>query len=466
MVRRLPIRLRIAIASAISTAIVLLIASLIVYQRMSSELDASIDRSLRARADDIGALVQQADTGLQDAASLTPPLTDSRTGAVQIVTLAGNVIDATPPYTRTPLIDRSLIARAGAGTVITTITPAANETPMRILATPVVAQDQHLVIVVGASLEQRDAALTGLLGQLVIVAPLGLLLAGAAGWAIATGALRPVSGIRRAAETISRAQLDQRIPRGPRRDELGSLTDTLNAMLDRLANTARREQRFIADAAHELRSPLATLRAELELARRRPRDRQALEGVLDSALGETDRLCRLADDLLLLARAEQGVLQLQLEAVPASDLLEAVARRFAATAALHGRTVQTVADGSLPVLHGDRLRLEQSVGNLVDNALRHGAGPVVLSAVADGSDITIRVADRGEGIPESIADTAYRPFQRGPGIGAGTGSGLGLAIASEIARAHAGRITSHRQPEGFVVELTIPAIPAGVPSQH
>ena len=456
MLHPLPIRLRIALASAISMAIVLLITGLIVYQRMSSELNASIDRSLRARAGDIGALVQQADTGLRDAAAVAQPAADTRTNAAQIVSRAGRVIDATPPFTRTSLIGGSLLARANSGTVLTSIALAGEDTPMRVLATPIVAQDQQLVIVVAASLEQRDDALAKLLSQLMLVAPFGLLLAGASGWVIASGALRPVNEIRRAADTISRAQLDQRIPRGPRRDELGSLTDTLNAMLDRLADAARREQRFIADAAHELRSPLATLRAELELSRRRRRDRRALEQVLDSALGETERLCRLADDLLLLARAEQGVLQLQTESVVVPELLEAVARRFAATAALYGRTVRTADTQGPLVIRADRLRLEQAVGNLVDNALRHGLGPVTLSATNDHAAIAIRIEDDGGGLPDSIAASAFRPFTRGPGMSAGTGSGLGLAIASEIARAHGGRITARRHAAGFVMELAIP----------
>ncbi|HEV7809966.1 MAG TPA: ATP-binding protein [Candidatus Limnocylindrales bacterium] len=460
MLHLLPIRLRIALASAVSMAVVLLIAGLIVYQRMSSELDASIDRSLRARAGDIGALVQQADTGLRDAAAVAQPPADTRTSAAQIVTPAGRVLDATPPFTRTSLIGGALLARATSGSVLTTIAVRGENPPMRILATPIVAQDQQLVVVVAASVEQRDEALAKLLSQLMLVAPFGLLLAGASGWAIATGALRPVDEIRRAADTISRAQLDQRIPRGPRRDELGSLTDTLNAMLDRLADSARREQRFIADAAHELRSPLATLRAELELSRRRPRDRRALERVLDSALGETERLCRLADDLLLLARAERGVLELQTESVVVPELLETVARRFAAAAALSGRAVRTADTPVSAVVRADRLRLEQAVGNLVDNALRHGLGDVTLSAGMDGATIAIRIADEGPGIPDSIAASAFRPFTRGPGAGARTGSGLGLAITSEIARAHGGRITSRRHAAGFAVDIAIPTEPS------
>jgi signal transduction histidine kinase len=186
-----------------------------------------------------------------------------------------------------------------------------------------------------------------------------------------------------------------------------------------------------------------------------------LEGVLDSALGETERLCRLADDLLLLARAEQGVLELQAEQVQVSDLLETVARRFAAAAALHGRMIRTAETGSL-VLRVDRLRLEQAVGNLVDNALRHGAGVVTLGAEMHGADLTIRIADEGPGLPESIAGDAFRPFQRGPGKSAGNGSGLGLAIASEIVTAHGGRIATRSTTDGFTVELALPAVAAAV----
>lgn len=454
IMRRLQIRLRVAIASAVLTAIVLAFAGLIVYQRMGSELDASMVRSLRARADDIAALVQQSDSGLGDATGVKRPLADA--SAAQILTISGGVLDATPPFTHTPLISGRLLASAESTVIVASVTPVGEDTPMRVLAMPVFAQDQHLVIVVGASLEQRDDALANLLAQLLLVAPFALLLSGVAGWIVAAGALRPVASIRRAADTITRAQLDQRLPRGSRHDELGSLTDTLNAMLDRLADAARREQRFIADAAHELRSPLATLRAELELARRRPRDRQDLERVLDSALSETERLCRLADDLLLLALAERGTLELRLESVDVFELLSGVAKRFTATAALRHRSIQTEESETSLTIQADRLRIEQAVGNLVDNAFRHGEGMVALSAAGDGANIIIRVSDQGKGLPEAITQTAFRPFQRGPDVAAGVGSGLGLAIAGEIARAHGGTVRIGQPAKSYAVELVLP----------
>ena len=461
--RRLPIRLRVAVTSAAATAVVLILIGLVVYERMSSELNASIDGALRSRANDLAALVQQADSGLRDASASGQPLADTRASAAQILTAGGRVIDSTPPSATTPLLDRTRLARARSATIIGTVTPPGDDTPLRMLATPVTAQDQRLVIVVAASLEQRDNALDKLLTQLLLVAPLGLLLAGASGYAIAAGALRPVAGIQRAAQTMSAERLDERIPRGPRNDELGTLTDTLNAMLDRLADAARRERRFIADAAHELRTPLATLRAELEIAGRRPRNRADLEVVIESALAETDRLCRLADDLLLLARADQGALELRRETIGLRVLIDGIARRFSAAAELRGRDIRIGAVGIETTVIGDRLRLEQAIGNLVDNALRHGAGMVTLDADRTDAEVTIHVADEGAGIPPAIAKTAFRPFQRGPRAESGSGSGLGLAIATEIARAHDGRIRTSTGPDGFSVDLILPhEVPAPV----
>jgi signal transduction histidine kinase len=123
--------------------------------------------------------------------------------------------------------------------------------------------------------------------------------------------------------------------------------------------------------------------------------------------------------------------------------------------------IRTADTGSL-VLRVDRLRLEQAVGNLVDNALRHGAGVVTLGAEMHGADLTIRITDEGPGLPESIAGDAFRPFQRGPGKSAGNGSGLGLAIASEIVTAHGGRIATRSTEDGFTVELALPAVAAAV----
>src|SRR5690242_11794421 len=165
-------------------------------------------------------------------------------------------------------------------------------------------------------------------------------------------------------------------------------------MLGRLEGALEHERRFVADASHELRTPLALLRTELEVALRRPRAREELEAALRSAAEETERLSRLAEDLLLIARSDQGSVPLRIETVDVSQLLDAVRQRFAARAGELGRDLVVGAAGELTI-DADQLRLEQALGNLVDNALVYGAGRVTLSAVAAAGMVELHVADEG-----------------------------------------------------------------------
>ena len=207
-------------------------------------------------------------------------------------------------------------------------------------------------------------------------------------------------------------------------------------MLGRIEATIRRERRFVADASHELRSPLAMLRTELELAGRRERTREELADALRSAGEETERLSRLADDLLVLARAENGRLRVQTEDVPARELLERAASRFLGRAHDAGREITV--EPSQETVSGDRARLEQALGNLVDNALRHGAGNVTLHAVEDTSEVELHVIDEGSGFPAGFLPHAFDRFARADEARGGGGSGLGLSIVDVIARAHGG----------------------------
>src|SRR6266516_5594426 len=193
-------------------------------------------------------------------------------------------------------------------------------------------------------------------------------------------------------------------------------------MLSRIEDGLARERRFVADASHELRTPLTLLKTELELALRRARSPEELEDAIRSAAESTDRLSRLADDLLLLARAEHGRVPLKPERIDAVDAVEAVARSFAARAEAERRPV--VVDHPDPiVLTADRLRLEQALRNLVDNAFRHGRGRITLAARAKDGFAELHVLDEGAGFPEAFVDRAFERFSRADGR-AGEGSGL------------------------------------------
>jgi signal transduction histidine kinase len=228
-------------------------------------------------------------------------------------------------------------------------------------------------------------------------------------------------------------------------------------MLDRLDAGLARERRFVADASHELRTPLATLRTELELAMRRPRSVEELEAALRSAGEEVERLVRLAEDLLVLARADDGRLLLRVERHDVRGLLDAVAGRNDTRASAAGRTLE-VSGLQEQVLAGDRLRLEQALGNLVDNALRYGEGTVRLEARTEDGWLVLSVSDRGEGFPPEFLPYAFERFSRADVARTGGGVGLGLAIVDAIARAHGGSARAANRAEGGAeVTIVIPA---------
>jgi len=208
-------------------------------------------------------------------------------------------------------------------------------------------------------------------------------------------------------------------------------------MLARLEAGLAHERRFVADASHELRTPLTLLKTELELALRRPRSAEELREAIESAAEDTDRLVQLADDLLVIARSEQGALQLRRDPIEVGELAERTAARFAPRAAELGRPLVVDVHAAAWVV-GDRLRLEQALGNLVDNALRHGSGAVRLAAEASNGSVVLHVSDEGAGFPAAFAGRAFERFSRADDARSSGGSGLGLAIVDAIAHAHGG----------------------------
>jgi signal transduction histidine kinase len=223
-------------------------------------------------------------------------------------------------------------------------------------------------------------------------------------------------------------------------------------MLGRLDEGLERERRFVADASHELRTPLALLKTELELALRHPRDADALRAAIASAADDTDRLVRLANDLLVLARVDERGLPLRPERLDVRPLLDVVAGRFAARAATEGRRVRVEAAPGLAV-DADRERVEQALGNLVDNALRHGAGVVTVRAAPVNASIELAVSDEGPGLPPDFVPRAFERFSRVDQARGGGGAGLGLALVRAVARAHGGDATA----AGATVVVRLPA---------
>ena len=430
-------------------AVVLASTGVFLYLRLGASLDRTIDQGLEARAVDVAALVEQADQGLREARNVR----GVDDGFAQVVGPRGEIIDGTPGFTRGRLLSDGQLARARSRE--TFAAGEIDEEQVRLLALPVVAQGQRLVVIVGTSLEPRSDALSELEGQLLLGGPIALLLASLGGYVLAAAALRPVERMGERAATVSAASPGRRLPVPPARDEISRLGSRLNDMLARLEAALERERTLVSNASHELRTPLALLKTEIELALDEPDSAPVLAAALRSAGEETDRLAQLADDLLLLASIDAGKLPLRRTEVPIAELLETIATRFRRRATDAGRTIVVAAPAGLLTLV-DRRRLEQALANLVENSLRHGAGTVRLQASAGPGALTVRVTDEGPGFPPHFLAVAFERFSRADGSRAG--AGLGLAIVAAIAHAHRGTVTASNAPGGGAeVALTLPS---------
>jgi signal transduction histidine kinase len=443
-VSRLPIRVRLALLFALAMAIVLVGAGWFVYARVAHDLERALDEQLRSRAQDVSALVARG--GSLDGTG--GPLIEPGESFAQLVAADGRVLDASRPLGTGRLLSGQELEEARRGPIFGNRPFVRGlDEPARLLALPLARDGQQLVVVVGATRENRSETLDSLLTAFLVGGPVALLLAAGGGYLLAGAALRPVEAMRRRAAEISTASLDERLPVPPAADELSRLSETLNEMLARIESGVERERRFVADASHELRTPLALLETELELALRGDRSRDELRAAIQSAAAETDRLSQIAGDLLLLATSERGGLPLHVEPLDVADVLETVARRFRARAEADGRAV-VVENGEAQVVEADRIRLEQALGNMLDNGLRHGAGDVRLRAFAANGLLELHVADAGLGFPGGFLERAFERFSRPDGAGARGGSGLGLAIVATIARAHGGEAHAANRPAG------------------
>lgn len=416
---RVPLRLRVAIAFAVTTAVAVAGLGAFVYYRVEATLT---DQTRSALATQLDAL-----------ARLPPgdrPQTVEQTSGdsfAQILTQDGDPVASSPQVSGPVLPPGGLpeVSGSGAGTSVEqpVLLKGEGEVESALL---LVRRDDERVLVVGTSLDDVDEALDKVLTQLLTGGPLALVLASAIGYVVAGSALRPIERMRQRAAAISADSSEERLPLPAAQDELNRLGHTLNEMLDRLDAGLKRERRFVAEASHELRTPLALLRMELDLALERPRGNDELRAALGSTSEEVDRLTRLAEELLLLAAADEGRLRLSEAELDVGELLQQLAARFAARAAGHDRRVRVTDD--YPVfVRADRTHLDRALSNLVDNALRHGAGDVGLSVESTGGRVLLRVSDSGSGMPPDFRDRAFDRFSRGPDAES-AGQGLGLAI--------------------------------------
>jgi two-component system OmpR family sensor kinase len=451
--RRLPIRWRLTLAFAAVMAILLAALIAFLYFHFRSDLDYNIDQSLRARAQEVAGLTR--DENPADTRGALGTLPTNGDNFVQVLDPGGRVLGASAGFAQPALVSVAEIGAAAHGPRL-----IRRGDRSRLYALPL--GDDRGVVVAGVSLSERDAALDKLDDALFIGVPPALLLASLAAYALAAAALRPVDQMRRRAATISAEEIDTRLPLPDSHDEIFWLGSTLNEMLDRLQDGLIRERLFVADASHELRMPLAVLKAELEVSLREQGGERALRAAITSAIEETDRITRLAEDLLLLARAQDGTLPIDPQPLPVEELFAELEARLTPAIEHAGRSwsvdIESIPPGA--VVAADPERIHQALANLLDNSLHYGAEPITLSARQRAMSIEIHLSDRGPGFDPEFLPRAFDRFTREDPARSRGGVGLGLAIVRTIAQAHGGDAqASNLTAGGADVWIALPALP-------
>jgi YD repeat-containing protein len=446
---RVPIRLRLTIAFVGVIAVMLAATGTFLYVRFARDLEDTIDAGLSARVTDVLALSRE-ETAVDQL------LADSGERYAQTYVADGRVLASTRRMGRRRLLSVADVRRAREAPLVADRTLPDGKGRVR-AASAHIRGGMRVVVAVGEPLGRSDDELAQLGGLLLIALPFALLLAGFAGYEVAGSALRPVERMRSRAEAITEDDVGGRLPLPDANDEIGRLGHTLNQLLARLEGALARERRLVSEASHELRTPLSVLRTEVDLALKGDRDPAELRAALDSVGEEVDRLTRLADDLLVLARVEGTEVPVRPRASDPGALLRAAADRQAPGADERGRALTVAVPDGLPRVQADPDRMAQALDNLVLNALAHGAGAIELSARPKGGSVELHVTDEGEGFPPGFIDRAFERFSRGPGRVGVDGTGLGLAITAAIAAAHGGGAgAANRDGGGADVWVALP----------
>ncbi|PPI22718.1 two-component sensor histidine kinase [Rathayibacter sp. AY1B1] len=431
---RRSLRTRITAAATAVVAAAALLGSVLFVLVLSSVLASSTASAADAEAERVAALVEQGGPeAVRGSEGLVQLVVDGRVAA------AGEDAEDLPP-----------LARAESDDPVTV--DVDDEGPVVVAARRL---DDDSLVVVGVPDEGREEAVSTTIGLLAVAVPLLIALVAVVCALVVGRALRPVERMRTEAEAVTSSALDRRIAAPGSGDEVDRLAHTLNRMLDRLQNGQERQRRFVSDASHELRSPVAALRQTAEVALAHP-DRLDSARLARTVAEESVRLGGLIEGLLLLARADEARLAVAAAPVDLDDLALGEVRR------LRDSGARVDASGISPVQAVvDEALLARALRNLVDNAMRHRSSQLALSTRIDGAEAVLAVDDDGPGIPAAERERVLERFVRldeGRARDAG-GSGLGLAIVAGIARAHGGRVVVGDSALGGArVEVRVPLV--------
>jgi two-component system OmpR family sensor kinase len=445
MVRVVPrsVRTRLVLFFSVGTALVLLACLLVLHEALDRQLDSALANDLSGRYDDLSAAVEAHDLR----AVADDPL-------AQVYAADGTLMASSRGIRDRRLLTMAQVTAVTHEQRTSAVLPVGvqrTETEVRMLS----GRSSDYVLAVAAPSDVVDSAGGRQLVVLALAAPLLIAGLAAAGWVIVRAALRPVGLLSREAAAISSVDAERRLPVVEGDDEIARLAATLNQMLGRLQVAFARERAFVDDASHELRTPLAVLRGEIELALGALDDPAELEQSLQAAKTQAERLTRLAEDLLLLARDRAGTLAVNR---PPVDLFDLVREEAASLGPALGVEIEAV--GEAAVAEADPSRLRQVLANLATNSAAARASHVRASLSRDHGTVVLEWADDGLGFSEALLASAFERFVRGDTARTETGgAGLGLSIVRAIAAAHDGAVEIRNGPPlgGAVVTLHWPA---------
>jgi signal transduction histidine kinase len=441
VLRSLSLRARLTIVLFVGAVTVLAIAAGLLYREVGVQVSNAITNELRVRAGDLASTIPNG--RLPTVAHLVGQVIDGK----------GNVKF---PANTEPLLDARQLEAARRHPVIIDEPVEGVGSEARVFARPAQQPNAPGWVVIAASSTEaverssrRIALLLGLGGP-VLVAAITL-----AGWLLAGAALRPVRRMAREATTISMLEPGRRLPQPPGNDEIAELGRTLNQMLERIERTLAHERAFVDDASHELRTPIAVLRGELELATLSLDDPEAIAQGLQSALEETDRLTRLTDGLLVLARADAGEITASMIETDVRGCADMIVRRLP-----HPDSIAVHVTGDTALVHADPNWVEEIVTNLVSNAVRYARHQVIVNVECNDGRVRLRVADDGNGFSPAVVDRVFDRFARADNVRGRDdgGTGLGLAIVASIVHALRGEVRAANGPPlgGAVVDVELP----------
>ena len=432
-----------------------------------ANLYSGIDRSLESRATQIAATLSAPKHGkFAEVSDATAVNTVREQTVAQLLTNTGDVIAhaGSTVASGQVLAPEDLVTRALTTSSAKMGTVVVGEKRFRLLVTPLPGTAQ--LILVGAGTESADDAVARLILVMLLTGPLALIAAGAGGWFLARRALAPLAEMTATAAEIGINRLDERVPVPEGGDELAALAVTLNKMLARLEEGVDDKRRLVADASHELQTPLAVMRTELDVSLGSPNlGAEAIE-VLESAREETDRMTRIVRNLLTLARFDEGTIQLLLKPIN----LGALAHDAAESLKMLGRErgVDITVEGDDIVVLADPEYIRLVVVNLIENAVKHSGEGTTVHVLLEtaGDEVRLSITDTGPGIPEEdqphVFDRFYR-VDRARSKKSG-GSGLGLAISREIVEAHDGRVElKSKLGTGSTFRIILPVVPPAKP---